>query len=51
MELHELLEEGQSIHARHFDVEDDAVRFEREDFLACGEGIGGGCDDLDAGLA
>jgi len=51
MELHQLLEEGESVHARHLDVEDDAVGLELEDLLARGEWVGGRRDDLDTWLA
>jgi hypothetical protein len=50
MELHQLLEEGESIHARHFDVENDAIWLELQDFLARSERIGGGSDDLEPRL-
>ncbi len=51
MKSHQLPKEREPIHFGHFEIEDHAVRIEREDFLSCIEGISSGRDTLDALVA
>jgi hypothetical protein len=48
--FHDLLQEGDAVHAGHFDVENQHVRFEIDDFIAGDIGVRGGADDFDARL-
>ena len=49
-ERHDLMQEGESVHLRHLDVEGDDVGIQRFDAFARDVGIGGGADDLDVGI-
>lgn len=51
MEEHEAAQEGETVHARHLEVEGDDVGTEGEDLIAGDVGIGRGGDDFDVGLA
>src|ERR1019366_43016 len=51
VEMHQLFQEGEAIHAGHFDIQRDHVGLEREDFVARDVGVGRGADHLDVALA
>ena len=51
MEVHQLLQKGQAIHARHFDVQREHIGAQREDLVARHVGVGRGADHLDVALA
>ena len=48
--VHQLPEERDAVHARHFNVEGEDVGLEGEDFVACDVRVRGGSDHLDIGL-
>jgi hypothetical protein len=48
--LHDDLQEGEAVHPGHLQVQGQDVRAQLHDAVAGREGVGGGADDLDAGI-
>ena len=51
MKVHQLLQEGEPVHARHFDVQGQHVGLERKDLVAGHVRIGRGADHFDVRLS
>lgn len=49
--MHEFAQEGQTVHARHFDIQCDNIRFEAEDHVAPDIRIGSSPHHFQHGIA